>query len=151
MSDMLSSLIEKSGAFEEIAECIRGGRLPCSVFGVTQNAKPFFCEAVRKSTHRQVLCITATEQAARDYVAAVGGSAILFPDNDFSLRSVEAKGREEEMARVGALKNAAHPKGVVFLSVRAYLNRMTPPERFRETCFVLQTGKSYHLDDIATR
>ncbi|MEA5004113.1 MAG: hypothetical protein VB081_11505, partial [Christensenella sp.] len=146
MNDTISPLIEKSGAFEEVLKCIRGGQLPCSVFGVTQNAKPYFAEAVRRSVHKQVLCITATEQSARDLASATGG--ILFPDDDFSLRSVEAKGREAELVRVGILKNTAHIKGVVFLSARAFLSRMMPPECFAASCFLLKAGDNYDMDGL---
>ena len=120
--------------------------MPCSVFGVTQNAKPYFAQALRKNAHTQVLCITATEQGARDMAAAQGG--VLFPDNDFSLRSVEAKGREEELRRVGILKNTAQAKGVVYLSVRTFLSRMLPPDRFRESCLLLQTGREYDPEEL---
>lgn len=146
MNDTISPLIEKSGAFEEVLQCVRGGKLPCSVFGVTQNAKPYFAQALRKSAHRQVLCITATEQGARDMAAASGG--VLFPDDDFSLRSVEAKGREEELVRVGILKNTARSKGTVFLSVRAFLSRMMPPERFAASCFLVKARKQYEMDAL---
>ncbi|BDF57848.1 transcription-repair-coupling factor [Christensenellaceae bacterium] len=146
MNDTISPLIEKSGAFKDVLACIRGGKLPCSVFGVTQNAKPYFAQALRKNAHTQVLCITATEQGARDMAAAQGG--VLFPDNDFSLRSVEAKGREEELRRVGILKNTAQAKGVVYLSVRTFLSRMLPPDRFRESCLLLQTGREYDPEEL---
>ncbi len=146
MNDTISPLIEKSGAFEEVLKCIRGGQLPCSVFGVTQNAKPYFAEALRKSAHKQILCVTATEQGARDLAAAAGG--VLFPDDDFSLRSVEAKGREEELVRAGILKNTTHTKGVVFLSARAFLSRMMPPEHFAASCFLLKAGERYDMDSL---
>ena len=48
MNDAVRPLIAKSGAFQDVLKCIRGGQLPCSVFGVTPHAKPYFAEAAAK-------------------------------------------------------------------------------------------------------
>ena len=135
----------KSGAFQDILDDIRGERLPCSVFGVTPHAKAYFAAAVARSIQRQVVCITNTEQAAREYAAAAG---VLFPENEFSLRAAEAKGRDEELVRVKIMKNAAAIKKPVFLSIRAFLGRVVPPEYFRKTCFELIAGKSYNGEEL---
>ncbi|MEG2361363.1 MAG: transcription-repair coupling factor [Christensenella sp.] len=140
MNDAVSPLIEKCGAFAELEKCIRAGQLPCSVFGVTAHAKAYFAAAVAKSMRRQVLCITATERAADEYARSAG---ILFPENEFTLRTAEAKGREEELARVNVMKSAGHISAPVFLSVRAYISRVIPQENFRKTCLKLETGKNY--------
>ena len=140
MNDAVSPLIEKSGAFQDVLGDIRGGRLPCSVFGVTPHAKAYFAHALARGARRQVLCVTTTEQAAREYAAAAG---VLFPENEFTLRNAEAKGREEELVRVKVMKEAEHIASPVFLSVRAYISKMIPRERFMQTCMALETGKSY--------
>ncbi|MEA4853485.1 MAG: transcription-repair coupling factor [Christensenella sp.] len=141
MGNAIWPLIEKSGAFEEVKNHIRGGQLPCSAFGVTYHAKPYFAQAVSKAAGRPVICVTATEQTARDYAAY--GAGKVFPNNDFSLRSVEAKGREEELERVGILKRAKSLSGVIFVSVRALLGRMMPPAQFESTCLQIKTGMQY--------
>ncbi len=140
MQHAVSGLIAQSKAFGDVLEWVRGGRLPCSASGITMSAKPYFAHALSFATKKTVLCVTATEQAARDYAAACGG--LLFPDSDLSLRSVEAKGREGEMDRIRTFKNA-DKRSVVFLSARAAVTRVLPPAVFRAACFSLQTGKSY--------
>lgn len=140
MNHTVSPLIEKSGAFQDVLNCIRGGQLPCSVFGVTPHAKAYFADAVARAAQKQVLCITSTEQAARENAAAAG---VLFPDNELTLRNAEAKGREEELVRVGIMKNAAHTKEPVFLSINAFLGRVVPRQHFKDACLMLSSGKSY--------
>ena len=73
---------------------------------------------------------------------------MLFPENEFSLRAAEAKGRDEELVRVKIMKNAAAIKKPVFLSIRAFLGRVVPPEYFRKTCFELIAGKSYNGEEL---
>ena len=140
MNDAVSPLIIKSGAFQDVLKYIRGGQLPCSVFGVTPHAKAYFAEAVARSAGRQVLCVTNTEQAAREYAAAAG---VLFPENDDSIRAAQAKGRDEELVRVKVMKNAGAVRKPVFLSIRAFLGKVVPREKFNGTCLLLETGSSY--------
>lgn len=148
MNDAVSPLIQKSGAFQDVLEDIRGGRLPCSVFGVTPHAKAYFAAAVACAEKRQVLCVTTTEQAARECAAAAG---VLFPENEFSLRQAEAKGREEELARVKVMKEAEHIVSPIFLSVRAYISKIIPREQFMTTCMTLEAGKSYDGEELTAR
>ena len=127
MNHTVSPLIEKSGAFQDVLNCIRGGQLPCSVFGVTPHAKAYFADAVARAAQKQVLCITSTEQAARENAAAAG---VLFPDNELTLRNAEAKGREEELVRVGVMKNAAHTKEPVFFVDQCVFRTGSAPAAF---------------------
>lgn len=145
MNNAVSPLIEKSGAFAEVAKYIRGGQLPCSVFGVTPHAKAYFAQAAAHSAHRQVLCITSTEQAAREYAAVAG---VLFPEDEVILRATEAKGREEELHRVKVMKNAGHITAPVFLSVRAYISKIVPQQAFLKTCMTLVTGQTYDGEEL---
>ena len=78
---------------------------------------------------RQVLCVTNTEQAAREYAAAAG---VLFPENDYSIRAAQAKGREEELVRVKVMKNAGIIKKPVFLSIRAFLGKLVPKKNLTD-------------------
>lgn len=144
MKHTLSGIIQQSKAFAEVLECIRGGKLPCSVLNVTQNAKPYFAGTVADASKQTILCITATEQAARDYAAACGEGAVLFPESDISLRNVEARSRDTEMARIRVLKNA-EKQTLVFLPVRAAMTRVLPQDVFRQACLLLETGQSYNM------
>ncbi len=147
MKHTLGGIIEQSKAFGEILEHVRGGRLPCSVLGLSQNAKPYFAGSLLSSTDRPVLFITATEQAARDYAAACGEDAALFPELDISLRNVEAKSRDSEMERVRVLKSAA-AGGLIFLPVRAAITRLLPPAVFSAACIELKAGESYGMQQL---
>ncbi|MEF9989365.1 MAG: transcription-repair coupling factor [Christensenellaceae bacterium] len=137
-------LIEKSSAFEDVVECVRGGHgLPCSVFGVTQNAKAYFVAAVEDAAKKQVVCITSTEQSAQDLAGAVDG--LFFPDNEIELRDVTARGRQSELARIGVLKKAGKTKEPVFLSARAFITRMMPQTAFVRACINLMQGGKYDV------
>ncbi|MDL2237236.1 transcription-repair coupling factor [Christensenellaceae bacterium OttesenSCG-928-K19] len=147
MKNAVSGIIAKSKAFGDVLEWIRGGQLPCSVLGVTAVARPYVAQGLQYAAKRTIIYITATEQAARDYAAASGG--LLFPDNDLNLRNVEAKGREGEMERIRALKDAG--KGsLVFLSARAAMTRLVPKDVFYAACFLLECGKSYDMQQLLT-
>ncbi len=142
MKNAVCGIIESGHAFAEVLDAVRGGQLPCSVLNVTLNAKPYFVQALGEAAQKSVICVTATEQAAREYAAKCGGA--LFPDSDLSLRTVEAKGREGEMERIRVMKDA-EKRSLVFLSARAALTRVIPREVFRDSCFLLETGRSYDM------
>lgn len=145
MKNTASGIIRQNGAFGDVLGFIRGGQLPCSALNVTQNAKPYLAQALYEATEKTILCITATEQSARNYAAATGGQ--LYPDNDLNLRNVEAKGREGEMERIRVLKNA-HKHSLVFLSVRAAITRIVPPQVFSAGCLRVEMGKSYDMQEL---
>jgi transcription-repair coupling factor (superfamily II helicase) len=142
---LIHSLIAKSAVFHEILESIRGGRLPCSVSGVTQNAKAYFAGAVSEAAKKQVVFITTTEQSARQLAELSGGA--FFPEDELTLRNVAARSRDEEMERSGVLKNAAHKK-LVYMSVRSFITRMMPPEKFYNACTPVKTGERYDLEEM---
>lgn len=147
MQQKISSLIEASHAYKKAADCIREGKLPCSVLGVTPNAKAFFADALVSTFKKQVVFVSVTEQSARSYADMCGGQ--LFPDDDPVLRTVAARGRESEMERICALKQAGR-HSAVFMSARSFIKRMMPAEKFREACFSLEAGKQYDLQAMIT-
>ncbi|MGI6152657.1 MAG: transcription-repair coupling factor [Christensenellaceae bacterium] len=145
MERTIDSLIAKSTAFGDILESIRGGQLPCSVSGVTQNAKAYFAGALSEAAKKQVVFVATMEQSARQMAELTGGA--FFPEDELTLRSVAARSRDAEMLRAGVLKNARAEK-LVFMTARSFITRMMPPENFYGACISIKTGKQYNLEAL---
>lgn len=143
MGQEISALIEKSVSFSNLVKTIRGGQMPCSVLGVTPNARAFFAQALHRSLKKQIVFVTSTEQSARAYADICGGT--LFLDDEPILRNVAARSRESELERIGVLKNAPKQE-IVFLSARSLIKRMMPRSNFMEACTILKIGEQYHIE-----
>lgn len=139
------ALLERSVPFSELKEAARSGQMPLTVTGLTPNAKAHVASALGRDLKRPVIYIAPSEQEARDLSEQSGGAFL--PDADVLLRNVAGKSRENEMERLKVLKEADHAS-VVFMSVKAALQRVVPREVFDRACISLKTGQTWNIKKL---
>ncbi len=126
MNDAVSPLIAKSGAFQDVLKCIREGNCPARFLASPRMRSLILQEAAARGS--------GAAGIVRHKYGAGGANTrrrrACSSENDYSIRAAQAKGREEELVRVKVMKNAGIIKKPVFLSIRAFLGKLVPKEKF---------------------
>jgi transcription-repair coupling factor (superfamily II helicase) len=142
----LQNLIEQAIAeLDESARLltvIRGGKLPASILGVTQSAKPHLLHVLARETGRRVVLVSATsEEAARN-----ARDGAFFPARDIELRAVSARSRESAFARIEVLFSQS--ADVVYMPVLALQQKMMPPKAVFGRPVRLKPGGRYPVGPL---
>lgn len=137
--------MENSVPFSQLKEAVRAHQLPVTATGLTRNARPHFASALSHDLGRPVVFVAGSEQAARDLSEQAGGAFL--PDADILLRNVDGKNRDDEMVRLQVLKQADRTP-LVFMSIRAALQRVMPKEIFEAVCVRLEVGQTWQISKL---
>ena len=139
----------------EVLEAIEHGGLPLSATGLSSIHKALLVGAAMQTAKRPVLVITADEAEAvkmGEDLEALGIKTALYPERDFTFRSIEVKSREYEHKRIRTLSNLLEGDMCVVLASAAAASQYTlPPEELRERSVTLRAGDSLAQDDAVSR
>lgn len=139
------TLLERSIPFGELKEAVKEQKMPLTVTGLTPNAKSYVTSALSRDLQRPVVYIASSEQEARDLSEQAG--AAFLPDADVLLRNAAGKSRDGEMERLKVLKQADQTP-LVFMSVKAALQRVVPKAAFDRACLTVKEGQSWNIRNL---
>ncbi|MBR7092667.1 MAG: transcription-repair coupling factor [Clostridia bacterium] len=149
---VLLHLLDTLPAFRSLTADVGQGKLPATVTGLSHIHKVLLAGALRQSTGRCLLLLTADEaEAARlsEDLCAVGLQALLFPARDFSLQGTVYSSREYEQTRLGVLAQLlAGDYDAVVATVGAAGQFTLPPELLRQRTLRLQAGTALPVPDL---
>ncbi|NLT98572.1 MAG: transcription-repair coupling factor [Christensenellaceae bacterium] len=115
--------------FQRLEKAVRAGQMPCALFAVPEAAKPHIAAALGEATKRPVIVVTATDDKAEQYAAAVP-DAVFIPKRALQLRASVARSRERMFERIRALSKLAGGARLTFVSGESLAARLVPPEDF---------------------
>ncbi|MDD4796459.1 MAG: hypothetical protein PHO66_01660, partial [Eubacteriales bacterium] len=103
--------LDQSGPYQQLTNIIRGGRLPCSAFGLCDGQKAYLLAGLASALRRPLLVITASEiratRLAGDISSLLGSDVPIFPARPMSLHAVAAASRDFSQRRLSVMANAA--------------------------------------------
>lgn len=146
MSQSVQTLLERSLPVRKLEKDVSSGLMPLTVSGTTESVRPALAEVLHEKTKRPIVVVTSSEGAAREY-AQSSQDALFLPDADLNLRDVQGKSRDEEMHRLGVLKQADKAP-VVYMSVAAALQPVVPKEVLLSSCTEFHKGDTVALEDV---
>ena len=124
MADLFTAPLRADAEFKRLANAIREGVTPCSVFGVSDSQKPHMTAALASS--RPVLYVTygpeRAEAAANDLAVYLGREAVVLPARQ-TLLGAQMRSRETDYQRVAALCRLLDGETVVCADVEAAVSR----------------------------
>ena len=115
--------------FQRLEKAVRAGQMPCALFAVPEAAKPHIAAALGEAIKRPVIVVTATDDKAEQYAAAVP-DAVFIPKRALQLRASVARSRERMFERIRALSKLASGARLAFVSGESLAARLAPPEDF---------------------
>ena len=125
-----SDLLKSNSEYKEILSCVKKGRLPMGVLGVSQTPKAHIVHSLCSDTGKKALIITADEASAVRFggdMETMGSRCLMYPARDFNYRPADSRSREYERKRLGVLENIINGEyDAVVCSVEAAM-RLTVP------------------------
>jgi transcription-repair coupling factor (superfamily II helicase) len=136
----ISDHIARLEEFAQLAETIRAGKLPCSIFGVAGSVKPHLASALFSRLRRPVVVVCATDEDAQR-CAEADAHAVFLPKRALQLRAAAARSRERTFARIEAIsklsRGAAH---IIYASEEALCARLPQPKDFLQAHITIREG-----------
>ncbi len=132
--------IAKLEEFAALMENIRAGKLPCSIFGVADSAKPHLASALASHTHRPAIVVCASDEDAAS-LAEADAQAVCLPKRALQLRASVARSRGKMFRRIDAISKLARGEAnVVYASAEALAARLPQAEDFKQAHISLREG-----------
>ncbi len=145
--------LQKMPAFSAIQKDIREERLPLAVTGLGHIHKAIFVHALRTSTRRRAVVLTADEAEAtrlQEDLSALGERVLMLPARELSLRRVESTSREYEQMRLSTLAQMAEGGfDCVIAGVDAAIQFTLPPETLLSRTLDIVAGVQLPVKDLA--
>ncbi len=156
MKKALFAPLVSSGQFQRLTDFIRGGKSPCSVFGVPQTKKSHIFSAMALSGKKPILIITPNHitatKTASDIEGMTGIKCHLFPQRSVEMHSVQAASKSAEHARSFMLGELSQNKAkVVIAAVDSLMTPLCPKETFKKSLLHIKVGSSISPGEIAKR
>jgi len=156
MENALFAPLKSSGQFQRLMDFVRGGKSPCSVFGVPQTKKSHIFAAVMQESQRPILIITPNHivaaKTASDIQGMTGIKCEVFPQRSVEMHSVQAASKSAEHARAFILGEMAQNKVRVLVApIDALLTPLCPKDTFKDALFHIKTGDVISPKEIAER
>lgn len=147
MADLFTAPLRADAEFKRLANAIREGVTPCSVFGVSDSQKPHMTAALASS--RPVLYVTygpeRAEAAANDLAVYLGREAVVLPARQ-TLLGAQMRSRETDYQRVAALCRLLDGETVVCADVEALLQSTARPAELKQARLTLDL--SSHMEPV---
>lgn len=145
---LIFKAITRSAELERLTKNIREGVSPCSVFGVSDAAKPFIASLC--SQRRKILYLTCTQEkaanAASDIEAYSGTSCVCVPPREQML-GVSSRSGELTYQTVSALFAIADGASAA-ADISALMSPLMPPESFLRLKKTLSVGDDQQIDKL---
>ena len=140
---------------KEVLDAVTNGALPLSAAGLSAIHKALLVATAYESEGRPVLVITSDEAEATkmaEDLSALGIKAFVYPERDFTFRSIEVKSREYEHTRLRTLSNLLEGNICVVLASAAAASQFTiPPHELHERSITLRPGDTLSQNDAVSK
>ncbi|MHB1315688.1 MAG: transcription-repair coupling factor [Christensenellales bacterium] len=149
--DSIMKQLQQTSAFLALADVLRGGEFPCSVFGMPASFKSFLLATAAKSTGSSILVITDTEQAAETFYQELlqfQVEAAYYPVRDMRFLGANVSSREMNRKRAAVLANIGS-YDVVVSSLRAFALPLMAPKSFQASCIVYEQGQKVSMQELS--
>ncbi len=152
----LSTFLQSAGETKEIFEKLSAGECPIVVSGISHIHKAHLISAVRRITHRPIVCVFADDFAARraayDIDVLTQETAAVLLAREFTFYNVENASHDWEHSRISTLHALSNNfSGVVLTSLTALSQRTLPQKVLIDSAITLKHGKEYSLDALIAR
>ena len=141
--------------YKSVKAAIEKERLPCALSGLSHIHKALLVAALVRSTGRNALVVSSEEgEATRlsEDLAALGIAARVYPERDFTFRSIAVKSREYEQKRLSTLSGMLEGDyGVVLCSAAAAAQYTLPPHELYTRSFTLRPGDTLSVEEAVGR
>jgi len=156
MDKALFGALWDTGPWQRLEECVRGGQMPCSAFGVSENRVSHMIPALMAKTGRPVLVVVNSDiralKLAEDISAMTGAECPVFPPRPSMIRKVAAASRDILARRLSVLASALQGKApVVVATAEALAFPLAPPRAFKDGKLVVRVGQSLDLKALAAK
>jgi transcription-repair coupling factor (superfamily II helicase) len=156
MDKALFGALWDTGPWQRLEECVRGGQMPCSAFGVSENRVSHMAPALAAKTGRPVLVVVNSDiramRLAEDISAMTGVECPVFPPRPSMIRKVAAASREILSRRLSVLASALQGKApAVVATVEALAFPLAPPQAFVEGKIQIAVGQQIDPKGLAAR
>jgi len=151
MSTAFTKVLEGSPEFLEVSACIKSGRLPQGVLGLSHVNKAHYISALCDYFSRKALVVVPDEATATKLAAdinAFGTDAVVYPARDFLFRESQGQSHEYEQRRISVLNKMLSKKfTVVVCPVGAAIQRTIPPKELKNNTLVIKKDSTVKLSD----
>ncbi len=153
MEKAIFTALYETGAWQRLEECIRGGQMPCSAFGLVETRRSHLAAALRLRGGRPVILVTHTDvraaRLAEDLSSLLGADCPVFPSRPAMIRKVAAASRDIGSRRLGVLAGAlAGTVPIVVTTVEALAYPLAPPSAFVAGALTVRVGQQVRQKDM---
>ncbi len=150
----ISANYSKLVEFREISDCLKQGKTPLTVWGLSHIHRVCLAVSVCERNGIKPLIITAgdaeTERVEED-LSSIGLSVAVFPGRDFCFLSKASGSHEYEHKRLGTLSRLITGDfDICIAPADAVISSTIPPEVLKSRRFTLKVGQEYNLDSLVS-
>ncbi len=147
-----SAILKNSIEYNTVLNCVKSGRVPMGVIGLTPVHKAHYISSVCEQTGKHSLIICPDEGSAAkmcDDLNAFSGGAVVYPARDYNFRPADTRSREFEQKRIGVLsKMLAGECKFVLCSIEAAMQLTLPRDELSKRTVSLTGGEDMPLNKI---
>ena len=156
MDKILFSALWDTGPWQRLEECIRGGQMPCSAFGVSEARRSHLIPAIMQRLNRPVIVVVNSDiravRLAEDISSMLGVDCPVFPSRPSMIRRVAAASRDILSRRLSVLASALSGAApVVVTTVDALSFPLAPAKAFLDGRLTVAVGQELDLKDLAMK
>jgi transcription-repair coupling factor (superfamily II helicase) len=156
MEKALFAPLTQSGQFQRLTDFIRGGKSPCSVFGVPQTKKAHIYSALMLTHARPLLIVTpnhiTASKTASDIEGMTGIKCHVLPQRSVEMHTVQAASKSAEHSRSAMLGDIVLGRAqIVIAPIDAVLTPLCPKGVYKKAMLTIARGDVISPKDIAQR
>lgn len=141
--------------YRTVKAAVENGRLPAALSGLSHIHKALLIATLVRDTGRTALVVASEEgEATRlsEDLAALDIPAQVYPERDFTFRSIATRSREYEQRRLSTLSAMLEGDyGVVLCSAAAAAQYTLPPHELYTRSFTLRPGDVLSVEEAVDR
>lgn len=139
-----TKILQKSGEYLAVKNCIEERRLPMGVIGLSSACKAHYISSLCEQTGKKALVLCPDEASALKAVqnlSAFSSGALFYPARDFHFRSSDSSSKEYEQQRIGVLsKMLSGNYSFIVCSVEAAMQLTVPKTELSRRSILVRAG-----------
>ena len=139
-----TKILQKSGEYLAVKNCIEERRLPMGVIGLSSACKAHYISSLCEQTKKKALVLCPDEASALKAVqnlSAFSSGALFYPARDFHFRSSDSSSKEYEQQRIGVLsKMLSGNYSFIVCSVEAAMQLTVPKTELSRRSILVRAG-----------
>ncbi len=149
----MQNLLKNTQEYKNLLANVNTGGTFCSaVFGLPPAGRAQLAALLLQETGRPVLVVTGDEAAATRFAADAaffGAAAMVYPERDFALRSMEGQNHAAEYRRLQVLGSLVGGRcNMVCAPVQALLQHTIPKDEFLAVTLTLEKGAKIKKENL---